>query len=183
MPLPSSDGSEYLPSNGERTDNAFFSDAWRPESEQQPVAEPQQDEYEPEDEGYEELHPFEVADYFLGEPDEEEQAAREAVQAEEDLADGTAVRQIADEQRELSELAWNLVDACPGIDSDEFREEAGPILGQLGQLYEMDSTEDELALLAQVWEELGGMERWGPDPEADAWARALHVPRGNIFAT
>jgi hypothetical protein len=147
------------------------------------VEERQQDDYEFDENEDDELYPYEAVDYFFGEADEEEQAAREAVQAEEDLADGTAVRQIAEEQAELSELAWELVEKWPGIQNEEFLELAKPILAELGQRYELESVEDELALLAQVYSELGGEERFGADPEADRWAEALHVPRGNIFAT
>jgi hypothetical protein len=60
-------------------------------------------------------------------------------------------------------------------------EEARPILEQLSQEYELESDEDSLALLHQVWESLGGMDRWGPDPDREAWELATFVPKGNVF--
>jgi hypothetical protein len=72
-----------------------------------PVEEPteaQQDGYE------EELSPWQVVDSIMGQPTEEEVAEREAEDAEQALASGEAVRQIAEEQAALSNLGWDLVD-------------------------------------------------------------------------
>ena len=121
------------------------------------------------------LTPAEATDYLLGrQPSEIELAEREQAQAEQDLQDGTVAKQLVEEHRVVREMGDKLKKACPGIDSPEFLEMANPVAAEIEANF--PGATGSPVLWEQVYEELGGAEKWGPDPQAEAWSeRGLKI--------
>jgi hypothetical protein len=124
------------------------------------------------------LSPHEVTDYLTGhEPSEEELLQRQHEAAWNALEDGSAVEQIATGQANFEADMELLKERNPGIDSDQAVESMRPLFDQVAAAYGPEAAALP-EVLEQLYETVGGPERFAPRPYEERWGSVVSSLQG-----
>jgi hypothetical protein len=113
-------------------------------------------------------------------PTEEELAQREEEVKWEALRNGEAVQRIVEDQEVFAERIATLKEVHPHIATDDAIAALSSPLKQIEDEYGPETATSPV-IIARVYEELGGEERFAPDPEVEDWNRAVYRPTGSVF--